>query len=62
MDNVLQQQVFERFFTTKNPQKHAGTGLNMAQDIVQAHGGKISLESELQKGTKITVLFLKQIQ
>jgi len=60
IDNALQKQVFERFFTTKDPQKHAGTGLNMVQDIVQAHGGNISLESDSQKGTKVSILFPKK--
>jgi two-component system sensor histidine kinase AtoS len=47
--------IFKPFFTTKQ----AGTGLGMAiiQKIIEEHQGKISVESEIGRGTKFT-LFL----
>ncbi|MDI6782508.1 MAG: ATP-binding protein [bacterium] len=45
--------IFDPFFTTKE----AGTGLGLAiaHQIIEAHGGKIELKSELNKGTTFTV-------
>ncbi len=49
--------IFEPFYTTK-PQGH-GTGLGLAavQGAVQQLGGYITVESEVGKGTRITVYF-----
>jgi two-component system phosphate regulon sensor histidine kinase PhoR len=52
--------VFEKFFRSQDPrvQQETGTGLGLAlaQEVVRLHGGKIDLESELNKGSKFTVL------
>jgi signal transduction histidine kinase len=51
--------VFERFYRVKRPGKEIkGTGLGLAivNKIVNAHGGRIDVESKLNKGTTFTVL------
>ncbi len=46
--------IFDPYFTTKA----AGTGLGLAivHNIVQAHGGKILADSDISKGTTITLI------
>ncbi|MFC1781819.1 ATP-binding protein [Planctomycetota bacterium] len=50
--------IFERFYRVNRPQKQIkGTGLGLAivHKIVMLHGGRIEVESEVDKGTKFTV-------
>ncbi len=48
--------VFDPFFTTKPPGKGTGLGLAIARDIILNHHGKISLHSEVGKGTTVKIL------
>ena len=45
--------VFEPLFTTKS--KGTGLGLATCQNIVRAHKGEIQVESDIRKGTTVTV-------
>jgi signal transduction histidine kinase len=49
-------QTVEPFFTTKEIGKGSGLGLFLSREIVKAHGGRLSIHSEVGKGTKVLIM------
>jgi len=54
MDEATKKKIFRSFFSTKGS-KGTGLGLMITRKIVQEHGGIISMESEMGKGTRFTI-------
>ncbi len=57
--------IFDRFFRVKQPKDHpaqqgSGLGLSIVKGLVEAHGGRVTLESALGKGSCFFVRLPKQ--
>ena len=55
MDETTRLRAAEPFFTTKEPGRGLGLGLFLCNAIVESLGGKLHINSEVGRGTKVTV-------
>jgi two-component system, cell cycle sensor histidine kinase and response regulator CckA len=59
IDKQMMERIFDPFFSTKGKdfRKGKGLGLSVVQGIVELHGGHITSESEVGRGTTFSVYF-----
>jgi signal transduction histidine kinase len=55
-DKVVER-IRDPFFTTKRDSGGTGLGLAISEKIMQDHGGRLTFESEPQKGTRVRAVF-----
>jgi signal transduction histidine kinase len=48
--------IIEPFFSTKPVGKGTGLGLSLCFGIIESHGGRIDIQSEVGKGTDVKIL------
>ena len=61
IDKASMQQIFDPYFTTKRKNGGTGLGLALTNQIVQDHGGHITVKSEVSRGSSFAV-FLPLIE
>ena len=62
MDGETRKKIFMPFFTTKDIGEGTGIGLSVVHGIITSHGGRIKVESEINKGSAFEVqLPIKEI-
>jgi len=50
------EKIFEPFFSTKEVGQGTGLGLSICYGIIEAHGGRIEVESKIDEGTTLRVI------
>jgi len=57
MDETVRERIFDPYFTTKKQGQGTGMGLAVVHGIVKSHGGIVTVESELGKGSTFSAFF-----
>ena len=61
MSDEVRRKAIDPFFTTKPPGRGTGLGLSMTVGFVQQSGGHLKIESEVGRGTIVTILMPRHV-
>ncbi|ETR70751.1 MAG: histidine kinase [Candidatus Magnetoglobus multicellularis str. Araruama] len=56
MPESVQKQIFQPFYTTKPGTLGSGLGLSISNKVIKAHKGRITVKSQVDKGTTFTIV------
>jgi len=59
IEHTIIEKIFDPFFTTKTTAEASGVGLYLSKEIIQNHGGDITVESEKNNYTEFTITLPK---
>jgi CheY-like chemotaxis protein len=62
IDPAIIERVFDPYFTTKGLGEGTGLGLSVVQGIIKSHGGKITVHSEMGKGTTFYIFLPRLVE
>jgi two-component system NtrC family sensor kinase len=62
MSAEVLERAFDPFFTTKPPGSGSGLGLSICDGIIRSHGGHVSVDSVVGRGTTVTVLLPQVVE
>ncbi len=60
MSKSVAGQIFQPLFTTKERGRGTGLGLVVVKQIMQSHEAEIEVESEIEKGTRVRLIFSRK--
>ncbi len=55
MTPETKKRLFEKFYTTKSPEKGTGLGMSISKQIIEEHNGVLEVDSTFGQGTKLTI-------
>jgi len=55
MPDEVRKKIFDPFFTTKEVGEGTGLGLSISYGIIEKHQGMLTVESELNRGTRFII-------